>query len=312
MDYMIAGGAGFLGSHLTKRLLGEGHNVTVIDNLCTGKIENIDRYFGHPGFTFRNYSINNITVSRLSDFTSFDGIFNLACPASPIHYQNIPIETTLTCVVGTNNLLKLARKYGCKILQASTSEVYGDPEISPQPETYVGHVNSYGPRSCYDEGKRAAEALFYDYRRIHKVDTKIVRIFNTYGPNMCINDGRVVSNFIVQALRGEDITIYGDGSQTRSFCYVSDLIDAMLTVFNSDKQTPVNIGNPGEFSMLELAEKVIKMTKSKSNIKFLPLPQDDPKQRRPDISLVKSLGWEPKISLDEGLVSAIEYFKTKI
>jgi UDP-glucuronate decarboxylase len=314
MHYLVAGGAGFLGSHLTKRLLKDGHDVTVIDNLCTGQFENIGNLpvTRSYQFTFLHEDINYIRGASSFINDNFDGIFNLACPASPIHYQNIPIETTLTCVIGTNNLLELAKYYGCKILQASTSEIYGDPQISPQPESYVGHVNSYGPRACYDEGKRAAEALFYDYRRIHNVDTRIIRIFNTYGPNMCINDGRVVSNFIVQALKNEEITIYGDGSQTRSFCYVDDLIDGMLTVFNSDIQTPVNVGNPGEFSMLELAEKIIKITNSKSKLKFLPLPGDDPKQRRPDISLIKSLGWEPKIPLDDGIVKAIVYFKQKI
>jgi UDP-glucuronate decarboxylase len=311
MHYLVAGGAGFLGSHLVERLLGEGHYVTIVDNLCTGQIQNLERHIPSDRCSFVGISINDIS-DDLFDGRSFDGIFNLACPASPIHYQNIPIETTLTCVIGTNNLLKLAVRHGCKILQASTSEVYGDPEISPQPESYVGHVNSYGPRACYDEGKRAAEALFYDYKRIHNVDTRIIRIFNTYGPNMCINDGRVVSNFIVQALKNEEITIYGDGSQTRSFCYVDDLINGILTVFNSNIQTPVNVGNPGEFSMLELAEKIIKITNSNSKLKFLPLPGDDPKQRRPDISLIKSLGWEPKIPLDDGIVKAIVYFKQKI
>jgi UDP-glucuronate decarboxylase len=311
-NYLVAGGAGFLGSHLSKRLLDDGNNVTVIDNLCTGSIENIRSYLNRDNFFYINHNINDINDFNILDSYKFDGIFNLACPASPIHYQNIPIETTLTCVIGTNNLLKLAVKHGCKILQSSTSEVYGDPQISPQHEHYVGHVNSYGPRACYDEGKRAAEALFYDYRRIHNVDTRIVRIFNTYGPNMCVADGRVVSNFIVQALRNEDITIYGDGSQSRSFCYVSDLIDAMLTVYNSDVQTPVNIGNPGEFTMLELAKKVIQITNSKSKIIFMPLPEDDPKQRRPDIGLVNSLGWSPKIPLDNGLYVTVDYFKEKL
>lgn len=311
-NYLIAGGAGFLGSHLTKRLLSEGNYVTVIDDMCTGSYENIRLLFGNDNFDFISHDINDRNLVSLFRSDSFDGIFNLACPASPIHYQNIPIQTTLTCVIGTNNLLELAVKHKCKILQASTSEVYGDPQISPQPESYVGHVNSYGPRACYDEGKRAAEALFYDYKRVHNVDTRIVRIFNTYGPNMCIDDGRVVSNFIVQALRGDDITIYGDGSQTRSFCYVDDLIGAMLTVWNSNAETPVNIGNPSEFTMLELAEKVLKITNSRSKITFLPLPADDPKQRRPDIQKAKTLGWEPKIDLENGLEKTVEYFKTKV
>jgi UDP-glucuronate decarboxylase len=309
--YMIAGGAGFLGSHLTKRLLNEGHRVTIVDNFCTGSYDNIKEYYGNDKVHVRHFDINAINNNLFSGY-KLDGIFNLACPASPIHYQNIPIQTTLTCVVGTNNLLKLAVEHDCRILQASTSEVYGDPEISPQHENYVGHVNSYGPRACYDEGKRAAEALFYDYKKIHDVDTRIIRIFNTYGPNMCVDDGRVVSNFIVQALRGEDITIYGDGSQTRSFCYVDDLIEGMLTVFNSNITTPVNLGNPSEFTMLELAEKVIKITHSKSKLKFLPLPEDDPKQRRPDIGLANSLNWQPKIPLDNGLYVTVQYFSTKI
>ena len=310
--YVVAGGAGFLGSHLTKRLLGEGHHVTIIDNLCTGSFSNIEPFIELSNFDFLHLNINHIDGSNLFVNDHLDGIFNLACPASPIHYQNIPIQTTLTCVIGTNNLLKLALNHGCKILQASTSEVYGDPEISPQHEYYVGHVNSYGPRACYDEGKRTAEALFYDYKRIHNVDTRIVRIFNTFGPNMCVDDGRVVSNFIVQALRGEDITIYGEGNQTRSFCYVSDLIDAMLTVWHSEIQTPVNIGNPMEFSMLELAQKVLRFTRSKSKIVYKELPGDDPKQRCPDIGLVRSLGWSPKIPLDNGLYATIEYFEKKL
>jgi UDP-glucuronate decarboxylase len=307
--YLVAGGAGFLGSHLTKRLLDEGNDVTVVDNLCTGNIRNIESLFRNSNFSYVNRDINDTGIVRLFRDHHFDGIFNLACPASPIHYQNIPIQTTLTCVVGTNNLLQLALSHGSKILQASTSEVYGDPEISPQHEHYVGHVNSYGPRACYDEGKRAAEALFYDYKRIHNVDTRIIRIFNTYGPNMSVDDGRVVSNFIVQALRGQDITIYGDGSQTRSFCYVDDNIEGMLTVFNSDITTPVNIGNPQEFTMLELAQKIIRITHSKSNISFQPLPQDDPKQRRPDIGLAMSLNWQPKKLIDNGLYDTVQYFR---
>jgi UDP-glucuronate decarboxylase len=317
MLYLVAGGAGFLGSHLSKRLLLEGHDVVIVDNLCTGQMQNIENMpIGENSLTFINEDITTISLDTFDDGVllgrRFDGIFNLACPASPIHYQNMPIETTLTCVVGTYNLLQLAKHHACRILQASTSEVYGDPEVSPQPETYVGHVNSYGPRSCYDEGKRAAEALFYDFKRVHKVDTRIIRIFNTYGPNMCVDDGRVVSNFIVQALCGDNITIYGDGKQTRSFCYVDDLIEGMLTVFKSNITSPVNVGNPGEFTMLSLAEKIIKITNSKSQLRFLPLPQDDPKQRRPDITTAKLLNWQPKISLDRGLVSTVEYFRSQL
>lgn len=310
-NYLVAGGAGFLGSHLTKRLLDEGNSVTVIDDLCTGSLDNLKGVLHLRNLTFINCDITHMNLGAFGRHR-FDGIFNLACPASPIHYQNIPIKTTLTCVVGVDNLLQLAKHNACKILQTSTSEVYGDPTISPQPESYVGHVNCYGPRACYDEGKRAAEALFFDYRRIHNVDTRIVRIFNTYGPNMAVDDGRVVSNFIVQALRNEPITIYGDGSQTRSFCYVDDLIDAIMAVWNSDTHEPVNIGNPGEFTMLELAEKIIEITKSKSKISFHPLPKDDPKQRRPDITRAQALGWEPKIPLDKGLQSAIHYFSNKL
>ena len=313
MNYIIAGGAGFLGSHLAKALMGEGHHVTILDNLCTGQMENVKSLFGRGDFSFLRLDINDPCLADHLGDGPYDGIFNLACPASPIHYQNIPIETTLTCVVGSNNLLMLAKKYGCRILQASTSEVYGDPEITPQPETYVGHVNSYGPRACYDEGKRAAEALFYDYKRIHKVDTRVVRIFNTYGPNMCVDDGRVVSNFIVQALRGTDITIYGDGYQTRSFCYVDDLVRGLIAFFNQNEiNGPMNLGNPEEFTMLELAEAIIDLTGSKSKIIHLPLPKDDPTQRCPDITLARSIGWKPSILLNQGLPPTINYFKTKL
>ena len=308
MHYLITGGAGFLGSHLAERLCSEGHNVTAVDNLSSGSRSNIRDLIARKNFRFIEADVRE----QFFIDSKLDGIFNLACPASPIFYQDIPIETTMTCVLGAYNLLRLADAHSCKILQTSTSEVYGDPEVTPQKEDYRGKVNCFGPRACYDEGKRAAEALFYDFHAKNKTDIRIVRIFNTYGPNMHVNDGRVVSNFIVQALQNKDITIYGDGSQTRSFCYVDDLIDAMLTVWHSDIQSPVNIGNPGEFTMLELAERVIAITGSKSRISFKPLPVDDPKQRCPDISLAKSIGWEPKIPLDTGLLSTVEYFRNKL
>lgn len=312
MHYLIAGGAGFLGSHLVKKLYNQGHKISVIDNLMTGSRDNIKFFLSEPENNFDFYEMD-ITSHVPYGIPKLDGIFNLASPASPVHYQNTPIHTMLTNVVGSNNLLQLAKHHDCKILQTSTSEVYGDPETSPQKETYKGSVNCFGPRACYDEGKRAAEALFYDYSRLYQTDIRVVRIFNTYGPNMCVDDGRVVSNFIVQALRNEPITIYGDGTQTRSFCFASDLIDAILCVWNSNVKTPVNIGNPTEFTMLELAEKVIQLTGSKSEISFHPLPQDDPKQRRPDISLAKSIGWVgPTISLDNGLESTVQYFRSKL
>lgn len=311
MNYLIAGGAGFLGSHLARRLYNEGHNIIVLDNLMTGSLDNLEGLIGQDRFDFFDFDISQFKPQM--DWIELDGIFNLASPASPIHYQNSPIHTLLTNVVGSHNLLQLAREHDCKILQTSTSEVYGDPETSPQTEAYKGSVNCFGPRACYDEGKRAAEALFHDYARMHKTDIRIVRIFNTYGPNMSVDDGRVVSNFIVQALRNQPITIYGDGTQTRSFCYYEDLLDAIMTVWYNNYTAPVNIGNPGEFTMLELAEKVLKITGSESELQFHPLPQDDPKQRRPDISLAQSMGWEgPRISLDNGLVSTVEYFRTKI
>lgn len=311
MNYLIAGGAGFLGSHLARRLYNEGHNVIVLDNLMTGSLDNLEGLVGQDRFDFFDFDVSQFKPQM--DWIKLDGIFNLASPASPIHYQNSPIHTMLTNVIGSHHLLSLAREHDCKILQTSTSEVYGDPETSPQTEAYKGSVNCFGPRACYDEGKRAAEALFYDYARIHKTDIRVVRIFNTYGPNMCVDDGRVVSNFIVQALRNEPITMYGDGTQTRSFCYYEDLLDAMLAVWYSTYTAPVNIGNPSEFTMLELAEKILKITGSESELQFHPLPQDDPKQRRPDISLAKSIGWEgPRISLDNGLLPTVEYFRTKL
>lgn len=303
---LVTGGAGFIGSHLCERLLNEGYEVICLDNLFTGQKDNIRHLMDNPYFEFiRKDIVEDIYVEC-------DQIYNLACPASPVHYQYDPIKTIKTSFIGALHALGLAKRCNARILQASTSEVYGDPEVHPQPETYWGHVNPNGIRSCYDEGKRAAETLFFDYHRQHGVDIKVVRIFNTYGPNMRGDDGRVVSNFIVQALKGEDITIYGDGSQTRSFCYVDDLVDALIKMMNSEEgfTGPVNLGNPGEFTMLELAEKVIKLTGSKSKIVYLPLPQDDPTQRKPVIDLAKEkLNWEPKVHLEEGLIKTIEYFK---
>lgn len=303
---LVTGGAGFIGSHLCERLLNEGYEVICMDNLFTGQKDNIRHLLENPYFEF-------IRQDVLEDiYVECDQIYNLACPASPIHYQYDPIKTIKTSFIGALHTLGLAKRCNARILQASTSEVYGDPEIHPQPETYWGHVNPDGIRSCYDEGKRAAETLFFDYHRQHGVDIKVVRIFNTYGPNMRGDDGRVVSNFIVQALKGDDITIYGDGSQTRSFCYVDDLVTGLIKMMNSrDGFTgPVNLGNPGEFTMLELAKKVIELTGSKSRIVYLPLPQDDPTQRKPVIDLAKKeLDWEPTIPLEEGLKRTIAYFR---
>ena len=306
---LVTGGAGFIGSHLCERLLNDGYDVICMDNLFTGQKDNIRHLLNNPYFEF-------IRKDVLEDiYVECDQIYNLACPASPIHYQYDPIKTIKTSFIGSLHVLGLAKRCNARVLQASTSEVYGDPEVHPQPETYWGHVNPDGIRSCYDEGKRAAETLFFDYHRQHGVDIKVIRIFNTYGPNMRGDDGRVVSNFIVQALKGEDITIYGDGSQTRSFCYVDDLVEAMIRMMNSrDGFTgPVNLGNPGEFTMLELAKKVIELTGSKSKIIYLPLPQDDPTQRKPVIDLAKKeLDWEPAIPLEEGLKKTIEYFKKQL
>ena len=302
----VTGGAGFLGSHLCDRLIADGHDVLCVDNFFTGTKDNIAHLLGNSRFELMRHDVT------FPLYVEVDQIYNLACPASPIHYQFDPVQTTKTSVHGAINMLGLAKRLRATILQASTSEVYGDPEIHPQPESYWGRVNPIGPRSCYDEGKRCAETLFFDYQRQHKVDIKVVRIFNTYGPRMHPNDGRVVSNFIVQAIRGNDITIYGDGSQTRSFCYVDDLIDAFIRMMSSPEgfAGPVNIGNPGEFTMLELAEKVIQLTKSKSRVVFGPLPQDDPKQRQPDITLAQNaLGWRPLVSLDDGLAETISYFR---
>ena len=303
---LITGGAGFIGSHLCERLLEEGNEVICVDNFFTGSKENIKHLLGNPYFEVLRHDIT------FPLYVEVDEIYNLACPASPIHYQFDPVQTTKTSVMGAINMLGLAKRLKIRILQASTSEVYGDPTVHPQKEDYWGNVNPIGPRACYDEGKRCAETLFFDYYRQHNLDIKVVRIFNTYGPRMLPNDGRVVSNFIVQALKGEDITVYGDGSQTRSFCYIDDMVDGIIKMMNSPKgfTGPVNLGNPSEFSILELAEMILKLTKSKSKIVFKPLPQDDPKQRQPDITLAKSrLNWEPKVPLQEGLIKTIEYFK---
>lgn len=301
----VTGGAGFLGSHLCKRLLDQGHEVLCVDNFFTGTKDNIYDLMDYARFEVIRHDIT------MPLYIEVDEIYNLACPASPIHYQHDPVQTTKTSVIGAINMLGLAKRTGAKIFQASTSEVYGDPEIHPQPESYFGNVNPNGIRSCYDEGKRCAETLFFDYHRQHNLRIKVARIFNTYGPAMLPNDGRVVSNFIVQALKHKDITVYGNGSQTRSFCYVSDLIDVFIKLMNSsDKVTgPINTGNPTEFTILELAELIIKKTGSKSKILFCDLPQDDPRQRKPDITLAKKLfGWEPQIELSEGLDLTIDYF----
>ncbi len=306
---LVTGGAGFLGSHLCERLLNEGNEVICLDNYFTGQKKNVVHLLDNPYFELIRHDIT------MPFFIEVDEIYNLACPASPIHYQYNPIKTIKTSVVGATNMLGLAKRINAKILQASTSEVYGDPQIHPQPESYWGHVNPIGDRACYDEGKRCAETLFLNYHRKNKVRIKIIRIFNTYGPRMHPNDGRVVSNFIVQALQGRDITIYGDGKQTRSFQYVSDLIEGMtkLMATGDDFIGPVNVGNPGEFTMLELAEMIIKLTGTKSKIVFQPLPADDPMQRKPDITLAKEkLDWEPKIKLEEGLKKTIEFFKKEI
>lgn len=303
---LVTGGAGFLGSHLIDRLLQQGHEVLCADNLFTGSKRNVDHLHNHPRFEFLRHDV------CFPLFVEIDEIYNLACPASPVHYQHDPVQTTKTSVHGAINMLGLAKRLKCRIFQASTSEVYGDPAVHPQTEDYWGNVNPIGPRSCYDEGKRCAETLFFDYHRQHGIDIKVVRIFNTYGPRMHPRDGRVVSNFIMQALAGEDITIYGDGSQTRSFCYVDDLIEGFLRMMASDKHVtgPINLGNPGEFTMIELAELVIRTTGSKSKLKHLPLPADDPRQRRPDITRAhETLGWEPKVPLAEGLRHTVDYFR---
>jgi UDP-glucuronate decarboxylase len=308
MRILITGGAGFLGSHLCDKLLALGHEIVCLDNLFTGSKANIAHLLGNPHFEFVRHDVIDPFKYEV------DQIYNLACPASPPHYQYNPIKTTKTSVMGAINCLGLAKRVRARVLQASTSEVYGDPSVHPQPESYWGNVNPIGRRSCYDEGKRVAETLFFDYHRENKVDIRIVRIFNTYGPRMHPNDGRVVSNFIVQALKGENLTVYGDGKQTRSFCYVDDLLEGFVRLMDQTETVgPVNLGNPGEFTMLELAENVLKLTKSKSKIVHNPLPADDPKQRRPDITLAKKyLKWEPKVPLAEGLEKTIAYFKTKV
>jgi len=301
---LITGGAGFLGSHLCEKLLNQGNEIICADNLFTGRKQNIAHLMDHPNFEFMRHDITEPICVEV------DQIYNLACPASPPHYQYNAIKTIKTSVMGAINVLGLARRVRARVFQASTSEIYGDPEVHPQPESYWGHVNTIGVRSCYDEGKRVAETLFFDYHRQNGVDIRVVRIFNTYGPRMLPDDGRVVSNFIVQALRGQDITIYGDGLQTRSFCYVDDLIEGFVKFMDTDNFTgPVNLGNPGEFTMLELAELVLQKVGGKSKIVFRPLPSDDPKQRKPDITLAKTrLGWEPKVALSEGLDRTITYF----
>ncbi len=306
---LVTGGAGFVGSHLIDRLIARGDEVLCVDNLFTGDKSNLDHLSGNPRFEFMRHDI------CFPLYVEVDEIWNLACPASPIHYQHDPVQTTKTSVHGAINMLGLAKRLGCRIFQASTSEVYGDPHVHPQPESYWGNVNPIGIRSCYDEGKRCAETLFFDYHRQHNLDVKVVRIFNTYGPRMHPADGRVVSNFVMQALRGEPITIFGDGSQTRSFCYVDDMVDGFIAMMDSEEGQPgpINLGNPNEFTIKELAEKVVKLTNSPSKIVQHPLPQDDPLQRKPDISLAKKLlKWEPKIQLEQGLQSTISYFRTLV
>ena len=308
---LVTGGAGFLGSHLCERLVKEGHHVLCVDNYFTGSKKNIEHLLDHKNFEVIRQDI------CLPLYVEVDEIYNLACPASPFYYQWDPIQTMKTSVIGSYNLLGLAKRTGAKILQASTSEVYGDPAVHPQPESYWGNVNPIGIRSCYDEGKRAAETLFMDYYRVHNVDVRIIRIFNTYGPRMATQDGRVVSNFIVQALQGKDITVYGSGLQTRSFCYVDDLIEGMIRYMALDVDAstpgPINLGNPGEFTMMELAEKVIELTGTTSQILQMPLPQDDPKQRKPNITFAKKvLDWEPTIALEQGLQKTINYFKNVV
>lgn len=305
---LVTGGAGFIGSHLCERLLREGHEVICLDNFFTGRKENIAHFVGNPSFEIVRHDVIEPVLLEV------DQIYNLACPASPVHYQYNPVKTIKTNIMGALNMLGLAKRVRARILQASTSEVYGDPKVHPQPESYWGHANPIGARACYDEGKRCAEALMFAYHRQNGVDIRVVRIFNTYGPRMLENDGRVVSNFIVQALRGQDMTVYGDGSQTRSFCYVDDLVDGLVKMMDSESSVgPVNLGNPGEFTVLELATMVKKLTGSSSNIVYRPLPPDDPVQRRPDISLAReTLNWRPLVGLEDGLLRSIEYFSARI
>ena len=303
---LITGGAGFLGSHLCDRLIKDGNDVLCVDNFFTGSKANIAHLIGNPYFELMRHDVT------FPLYVEVDQIYNLACPASPVHYQFDPVQTTKTSVHGAINMLGLAKRVKARIFQASTSEVYGDPVAHPQPESYWGNVNPIGPRSCYDEGKRCAETLFFDYYRQHKLDIKVARIFNTYGPRMHPNDGRVVSNFIVQALRGEDITIYGDGQQSRSFCYVSDMIEGFVRTMNTEAgfTGPINLGNPGEYTMLELAETILKLANSSSKLVNKPLPQDDPRQRQPDIALAQNtLGWSPRVNLEDGLKETIDYFR---
>lgn len=303
---LVTGGAGFIGSHLIDRLLDQGHEVLCADNLFTGSKRNIEHLYKNPRFEFMRHDVT------FPLYVEVDEIYNLACPASPIHYQHDPVQTTKTSVHGAINMLGLAKRLGCKIFQASTSEVYGDPQVHPQPEEYWGHVNPVGPRSCYDEGKRCAETLFFDYHRQHGLPIKVARIFNTYGPRMHHADGRVVSNFIVQALRGQPITIYGEGEQTRSFCYVDDLVEGFIKLMESEAEVtgPINLGNPGEFTIRALAQKVIELTGSRSPLVFENLPADDPKQRQPDIARASAvLNWEPGIALDAGLEKTVAYFR---
>lgn len=318
MKILVTGGAGFIGSHLCERLLQKGNQVICVDNLFTGSEENIRHLLDNADFKFIEHDIVEplfLDPSTNSGQVKIDQIYNLACPASPVHYQHNAVHTIKASTVGVINMLGLARKHGAKILQASTSEVYGDPEVHPQTEEYRGNVNPIGPRACYDEGKRCAETLFFDYYRMHGLEIKVVRIFNTYGPRMSFNDGRVVSNFILQALQNKDITIYGDGSQTRSFCYVDDLVDGLIKMMNTDKEItgPINLGNPDEYTIKQLAEKIIKLTCSKSKLVYKDLPEDDPRQRQPDINQAKKvLNWEPTVDLQEGLKKTIEVFKKHI
>jgi len=305
MRILVTGAAGFLGSHLVDRLLRDGNEVLGVDNLYTGSKANIEHLSANTQFEFLRHDVT------FPLYVEVDAIYNLASPASPVHYQRDPVQTIKTNVLGAVNMLGLAKRLGIPIFQASTSEVYGDPDVHPQPESYWGRVNPIGPRACYDEGKRAAETLFFDYHRQHQVQIRVARIFNTYGPRMAVDDGRVISNFIVQALRGDDITIFGDGSQTRSFCYVDDLVEGFTRFMNSTVAGPINLGNPNEFSMSELAELVIGLAGSKSKVTFLDLPEDDPRQRQPDIAQAKDLlGWQPTIDLEQGLTRTIEYFKS--